>query len=104
MHSPELISPGSLESQGKEMGTYRVQMICVFSDIFTHLLPKSGQLITTGTCPTLNGISSLSRMPEESQQGDPDWLVEISNDFSLFLSSRKQILHYLCLSALQQTH
>lgn len=65
MSPPGLISPGSLQSQGNEMGTFSVQMICLILDIFFHLLPKSGQIITTSGGLTLNDISSLSKMTRE---------------------------------------
>lgn len=77
MFPPNLITPGSLESQEEEMGTFRVQMIQRVLDIFFPLLPKHEQIITTSTCLILSGISSLSKTPGESQQGDPDQLVEI---------------------------
>lgn len=89
--TPYLISPSSLENQGKEMGIFRLQMVCLILDAFFHFFPRSGQTITTQTCLTLSDISSLSKLPGESKQGHPDQLVEISKDLSLFLSSRKQI-------------
>lgn len=89
--TPELISPTSLENQEKELATSKVQMTSLILDMFFHFLPRSRQTTTTQTCLTLSSISSLSKLPGESQQGRPDQLVEISKDLLLFLSSRKQI-------------
>lgn len=78
------------------MGIFRVQMIHLILDMFFHLLPQNGQIIIAKTRLPVNGISSLSKMPGKSQQGDHDQLAEISNDLSLLLSSRKKILGASC--------
>lgn len=41
MFPPNLITPGSLESQEEEMGTFRVQMIQRVLDIFFPRLPSA---------------------------------------------------------------
>lgn len=89
--TPELISPTSLENQGKEMATFRVQMISLMLDIFFHFLPRNRQTTTTQTYLTLSSTSFPSKLPGDSQQGHSDQLVEINKDLPLFLSSRKKI-------------